>query len=241
MRIGIVAALPGELKHIVRGWERVRTERGSGLSVWRTRRGEDEVVAVCGGMGPEAAGRAFAAAERDGGLEFVISLGWAGATKANFVPGACFAFAEIIDAQTGERFAAQGGKMQLKLVSSAQVASVAEKKRIWDSYLAGAVDMEAATVARLARMREIPLLCIKAISDGVDSELPDFNRFIDSRGQLRMGSFLAHVGVRPLTWSPLAYLGMHSAAGSKAMAKAVDGFLLHKDVNEMFQLGGIGG
>ena len=241
MRVGIIAALPGELKHVVRGWERVCAGQGSGLSMWRTRRGDDDLVAVCGGMGPEAAGRAFALAERDGRLEFVITLGWAGATKANFVPGACFAFAEIIDAQTGERFAAQGGGMRLKLVSSAQVASVAEKKRIWDSYLAGAVDMEAATVARLARMRGIPLVCIKAISDGVDSELPDFNRFIDTRGQMRMGAFLAHVAVRPGTWRPLAYLGMQSAAGAKAMAKAVDGFLLHKDVGEMLGVGGIGG
>lgn len=220
----MIAAMAGELKPLVRGWTKMPVARGSGIVMWQRERGADQHVAVAAGMGSAAARRAFTAAEFAGSLDAVLSVGLAGALTAQPTPGACFRASEIIDAQTGERFTLLGQR-RLRLVTTPAVASIAEKRRLAESYGAAMVDMEAATVARLAQMRGIPVFCLKAISDGPDAELPDLNPFIDVDGKLRMGAFLAHVAIRPATWGPLAQLGRHSAAGARALAEAVEEFL----------------
>jgi adenosylhomocysteine nucleosidase len=87
------------------------------------------------------------------------------------------------------------------------------------------VDMEAATVARLAQMRGIPMRCFKAVSDGVDAHLPDLNPYIDERGHLRMVGFLAAVAMRPQSWGALLQLGRNSARSATALAEVVGSYL----------------
>ncbi|HLI77703.1 MAG TPA: hypothetical protein VKV02_12205, partial [Acidobacteriaceae bacterium] len=78
-RIAIIAAMPSELKPLVRGWTRQSAPRY--VSLWTRRDADgDELVAVCAGMGANAARRAFAAAESRGQLDLVVSVGLAGAT-----------------------------------------------------------------------------------------------------------------------------------------------------------------
>ena len=227
MRVGIIAALPGELKPLVRGWQKMPVARGSGIAMWQTIRGGDELVAVCAGMGAAAARRAFTAAEYAGSLDVVVSLGWAGALSNGARIGECYATSEIIDAQTGERFGLHDAD-GVRLVTTAQVADAREKQRLASSYSAVLVDMEAAVVARLAQMRGIPMHCFKGVSDGVEAELPDLNRFIDVDGKLRMGSFLAHVAARPQYWCSLMQLGRNSGVAAKALAASVDKFLMEE-------------
>ena len=230
MKVGIIAALPGELKPLVRGWDRLPAARGSGVSMWErpASEGGNEVVAVCAGMGAAAARRAFAAAEFRGAMDLVLSVGWAGALTAECAAGGAFEAGEVIDSQTGERF--QMGAGELKLVTTVRVADAAEKHRLEASYGASLVDMEAAVVARLARMREIPVRCLKGVSDGVGAELLDLNPFIDVNGQMKMGAFLAHVAVRPGTWGPLMNLGKLSAGSAKRLARMIERLLADAEV-----------
>lgn len=229
MRIAIIAALPGELKQLVRGWERVASPT-KGISLWLRGAGDDEYIAVCGGMGSAAALRTFAAAEHVGTLDMVLSVGWAGALNDAMEAGQCYIASEVIDAQTGERFALADGNRKLRLVTTAQVADEAEKARLHDTYGAMLVDMEASAVARLAQIRNIPICCFKAVSDGRGAKLPDLNPFIDARGQMRMLSFLAHVALRPQYWASLIQLGRTSSKAAKALAVDVQRFLETKDV-----------
>jgi adenosylhomocysteine nucleosidase len=150
-------------------------------------------------------------------------------------PGTCEAVAEIVDAQTGERFAVDG--QGLRLVTTAHVAGRGEKARLASSYRAELVDMEAAAVARLAQMRGIPMRCFKGVSDGVGAELPDLNPFIDVDGKLRMAAFLAHVAVRPQYWAALVHMGRNSAAGAAALAEVTGAFLRDGRVTKM--VGGV--
>ena len=233
LRIGIIAALPGELQPLVRRWQRMPASRGSGISIWQRREGEDEVIAVCAGMGAPAARRAFVAAEYLGSLDLVLSVGWAGALVADCEPGECFVASEVIDAQTGEHFVQTEGERRLRVVTTVRVADAEEKQRLAATYGAMLVDMEAAAVARLAQMRGIPMGCFKAVSDGVEAELPDLNPFIDISGKLRMGPFLAHVALRPMYWGALGHLGRSSAAAAKALARKVEAFLVEKDLERV--------
>ncbi|WP_051978543.1 hypothetical protein [Edaphobacter aggregans] len=228
MRIGIIAALPGELKPLVRGWQRQRSGV-KGISVWTTICGEDELIAVAGGMGVAAATRSVAAAEFLGALDLLVSVGWVGALDAIVKPGQCYIPSEIIDAQTGERFLLADGARRLRLVTTVQVAGAQEKQRLRETYGAAMVDMEAAAVARLAQMRGVPVICFKAVSDTQDATLPDLNPFIDGQGQMQLLPFLAHVAVRPQLWGSLLALGSNSSAGAKAIAESVNRFLVDKD------------
>lgn len=224
MRIGIIAAMPGELKPLVRGWESQHSGV-RGLSVWKTRRGGHELIAVSGGMGSNAALRAFTAAEFLGALDLALSVGWAGALTPQMETGKCYLPCEVIDVQTGERFASGSGETALRLVTTPQVANTAEKQRLRESYGASLVDMEAATVARLAMMRQVPFYCFKAVSDSENAALPDLNRFIDTQGQMQMPSFVAHVAMRPQHWASLMELGRNSSVAARSLAESVNRFL----------------
>lgn len=229
MRIAVIAALPGELKALVRGWSRAAAA-GRGVHLWERSTGADTVVAVCAGMGAEAARRAFAAAEAGGRLDVVLSVGWAGALDATWVPRACGVMTEIVDARTGERFRLAEGERVLRLVTAARVVDAAEKVRLAKTYGAAMVDMEAAAVARLAEMRGTPMVCLKAISDGVGARLPDINPFIDAMGQMRMAAFLGYIALRPRYLLALMELGRNSTRAAGALAEAIERFLVHKDV-----------
>src|SRR6185437_10610530 len=103
MRVGIIAALPGELKPLVKRWRRVGVDV-RGARKWVLARGEDTWIAVCAGMGAEAARRAFAVAESDGPLDMVLSVGWAGSVHEEVPAGSVQVPTVVIDAQTGEQF-----------------------------------------------------------------------------------------------------------------------------------------
>jgi adenosylhomocysteine nucleosidase len=223
MKIGIIAALPGELKPLVRHVPRLPVVRGSGISMWAWERGDIEVVAVCAGMGAAAARRAFTAAEHTGSLDEVLSVGWAGALTEATKVGDCYIPSEVIDVQTGERF--DLGSDGERCVTTVRVADASEKRRLAATYGARLVDMEAATVARLAQMRGIPMRCFKAVSDGVYADLPDLNPYINDMGKLRMAGFLAAVAVRPQCWGALLQLGRNSSKAATTLAEVVGAYL----------------
>ncbi|MBS1799157.1 MAG: nucleoside phosphorylase [Acidobacteria bacterium] len=238
MRIAIVAALPGELKPLVRGWEK-HSSGTKGVSIWKSSQNGDELIAVCGGMGASAATRSFAAAEMLGAPDLVLSVGWAGALDSGMRTGQCYIPSAVVDVQTGERFQMAEGGRQLLLATTPQVADRDEKRRLWRSYGAALVDMESATIARLAQIRQIPLCCFKAVSDGPDARLPNLNRFIDGQGQMRMASFLAHVALQPRFWKPLARLGRNSGLAADALAEKINKFLLEKNVQRTNRTGAV--
>lgn len=227
-RIAILAALPSELKPLVRGWKRASAPRY--VSMWtRVDRDGDELVAVCAGMGANAVRRAFQAAEERGKLDLVLSVGLAGATEAGSALGQVSSMGEVIDVQTGERFSLSDGQRTLRLATVAHTADAAEKARLSATYGATLVDMEAATVARLAAMRELPVCVFKAVSDVADAVLPAIDRFVTSDGQLQTARFVAHVALRPRYWGAVAGLAKGSAVASAALAEKLRIFLEHKD------------
>jgi adenosylhomocysteine nucleosidase len=193
-RVAIIAAMPGELKPLVRGWPHSR--RGS-IRFWAQRTEEEEWIAACAGAGQAAATRAFAAIEDGGPIDLVFSLGWAGALTADVTAGAAYNAAGVIDVRTGERFRCDAGAGERWLATSPIVADAPEKQRLASAYKADLVDMEAAALARLARMREIPFYCIKGVSDGIHEKLPDLNRFIRADGQFDLTGMILFSILRP--------------------------------------------
>jgi adenosylhomocysteine nucleosidase len=223
-RVAILAAMPGELKPLVRGW---RHARSNGIDLWRCKFDEGEWIAACAGAGQNAATRAFAEIEKDGSIEQVFSVGWAGALSESFVRGKAYRVSGVVDVQTGERFetAASDSRSGICLATSPKVADTAEKQRLAAAYHAGLVDMEAAAVARLAQMRGVPFHCVKGVSDGLTDNLPDFNRFISPLGHFQLARFVLFAVFSPWRWPSLVRMGENSKRASQSIAELLRDFL----------------
>jgi adenosylhomocysteine nucleosidase len=223
-RIGVIAAMAGELKPLVQGWKPLRTRQGA--VAWQGTIDGALCIAVCAGMGKQAAERACAIAEEGGPLDALVSVGWAGALSCGMQPGGAYVLNEVVDGETGEEFATSSPSRErnappLKLVTIDHVAHVEEKRSLGIQYQAVLVDMEAATVARIARRQGIAFYCLKAVSDVASEVLPDFSRYTDNQGQLQLAGLLAHVAVRPRYWPGLARVGKNGRSGAVAIAAAL--------------------
>lgn len=227
--VGIIAAFPGELKPLTRGWEPlVLPGFGKGDVAWRGRIGRSDCVALATGMGADAAARgcglAETAAASNGGLAGLVSAGWAGALSCGLAAGHAYLPVEVIDAGTGERFRTSqpdAGGAALGIVSIDHVASVEEKRELGKKFGAVLVDMEAAAVARAARSRQIFFLCCKAVSDLPNEQLPDFAAYAGAQGKLNMPALVAFLLRRPRYWRPLIRVGRNSRAGAAELAAAI--------------------
>jgi adenosylhomocysteine nucleosidase len=220
-RTALIAAMPGELKPIVRGWKH---KSSNGIHTW-AHRDDNLYVAACAGAGQAAATRAFAAVEEEAPIDLVFSIGWAGALTPDLAPGTAHNVAGVIDVQTGERFRCDAGAGPLWLATSPKVADAAEKRRLATTYSAALVDMEAAAIARLAAMRSIPFYAIKAISDSLDAKLPDFNRFIAADGHVQTAKFALYSLLRPWYWPSLVRMGENSKKASQSITNSLSDFL----------------
>jgi adenosylhomocysteine nucleosidase len=228
-RVAIVAAMPGELKQLARGWPH---STRNGVQFWAQRTEDEEWIAACAGSGKDAATRAFAGIEEGGPIDLVFSIGWAGALRADLAPGTAHNVGGVVDLCTGERFPCEAGAGSLWLATSPRVADEAEKRRLASAYNAALVDMEAAAIARLAAMRGIPFYCIKGVSDGLNDRLPNFNRFLSPSGRFRLAQFALFAALRPWCWPALLRMGENSKRASQSIAETLldflDGQLLDK-------------
>lgn len=226
-RIALIAALPGELQPLVRGWRRLPAP----FPVFQGRIGPAEVLAACAGMGSAAATRACEVLlhqdrKKTGAhdpIGALVSIGWAGSLSCGLRPPEASAIREVVDAATGERFLTQTPLGQ-RLITLGRVAGPEEKRRLATEHQAALVDMEAAAVARCARQHSLAFFCFKAVTDGPTDRLPDFNRFTAPDGRLRLPAFLAWTALQPQTWPALWRLGQNSRQAAAQLALTVRSF-----------------
>lgn len=116
------------------------------------------------------------------------------------------------------------------LVTFPSVASPKQKTKLRESYGAQAVDMEAASVARAAELREVYFGVIKAISDEVEFEFPSTEQFIDSSGSFSEGRFALFAVMRPWLWGRVIDLARNSGRASRALCAALEVLLASKNL-----------
>jgi adenosylhomocysteine nucleosidase len=210
----IIAALPREVKHLVRGWQ---THKLPNKTVAYT---NDFAVVVCAGMGPARAILAVQTAMAMKPVTALLSVGLAGACDPSFKVGDIVHAGVVVDTQSGERYC--DSQFRQILVSAPSIASVEEKRRLYESYGASAVDMEAATVARIAQARNLSFQAIKTISDDATFELQELARFATHDGQFREAAFAAYSAMRPRLWSKLIQLAGNSNRAIQSLTAALE-------------------
>ena len=216
-KVAIIAALEREIHGLVKGWRKVEREHeGRRFRFFEN----DEAVAVCGGIGGEAARRATEAVIALYQPEIVQSVGFAGALDPSLKVGTIFCPSCVIDSRDGSR--AETGMGSGVLVSAAAIVGIEDKAKLSAVYGAHAVDMESAAVARGARARGVRFMAVKAISDESDFAMPALDRFVDRDGNWCSTVFAASLAGRPWLWPKVYRLARSTAKASKALCAELD-------------------
>ena len=209
----VIAALPREVAGLVRG---VRPQTGltaKGVFVYRL----PGTLVVCAGMGTERVTLAVKVAMEAGRVSTLVSAGLAGGCDPLLAVGTVAEAGCVVDALSGARFAGLPGEAML--VTTHTIAGVSEKRRLYKSYGAGLVDMEAAAVARLAGMHGVAFRAVKAVSDAHDFELSSLSRFASPHGHFRISAFALHTALRPGMWRKTIRLGTGSQRALRALTE----------------------
>lgn len=225
-----IAALPREIASLVsqRGWRADQKLLARKIHLFE----HEKAIVACAGMGAHRASLAVEAALTLGPASELISVGWAGSCTDRYHAGDVIRANIVVDAKTGERYfteeKGQSKRGQEVVVTVAAPASAKEKQRLGLSYYAAAVDMEAATVARIARARELPFYAIKAISDDADFELPDMARFTTPDGQFREAAFGLYIALRPTLWKLVLTLAKSSKLAAQHLSTEIETHIQHR-------------
>jgi adenosylhomocysteine nucleosidase len=224
LRIGIVSAMEREVAPLMKTWaHETITHDGRSFSTWKS----GSVTYIQSGIGRDPAihaTRGLLASERP---DIIITAGFAGALIRILSVGDLITPGTVIDGQTGERFDFVCGTGVL--VSSTSIADEAGKKKLAAKHAAEAVDMEGASVARVAAEHRIPCFAIKAISDELSFAMPPLNAYVKEDGTLALEQFAAHVVVRPGYWPGLMQLARNSKKASLELSGALQHLLSHSD------------
>jgi adenosylhomocysteine nucleosidase len=207
--VAIVAALEREIRPLVRHWRAWEHEySGRRFRFFES----DNRVAVCGGIGPQAARRATEAIISLYRPSLVQSVGFAGALDDTLRVGHVFEPRQVIDASDGSR--SDTGSGSGILVSFSSVAGQEQKARLATAYQAQAVDMEAGAVAKGAEAHGLRFGAIKVISDEAGFRIPPMERFVGDDGNFQSGSFALYAALRPWLWRPVFRLARNSVKAS---------------------------
>ena len=217
-KIAIIAAIERELWPLIRNWRSTKaSHEGREFTFYES----DYAVAVCGGMGAEYGRRAAEAIIVRYSPELLISAGVAGALVPELRVGDTVFPAVIIDARDGSRHdsairnapLSQTPLARTILVSSPEVAGAVQKRQLAKSYGAHVVDMEGASVAQAAQVHNLPFLAVKAISDDVNFEIAELNRFIRD-GQFQTKLLVFYLLPRPWLWLKMIRLARNTQRAS---------------------------
>lgn len=210
----IIAAMEREIQPLVRNWQvRQREYGGRQFRFFESERR----VAVCGGIGPEAARRATEAAIALYEPQVAESVGFAGALESGRRVGEVLEVRYIVDAADGSRM--DTGKGSTILVSFSAAAGREQKARLAKAYGAQAVDMEAAAVAKGAEAHGLRFAATKVISDELDFRMPPMERFATREGGFRTSRFVMYALLRPWLWVAVIRLARNSAKASQALCE----------------------
>jgi len=213
-KIAIIAALERELGSLVKNWQPIKIQyEGCEFTSYES----GCAVVVCGGIGAEAARRAAEAAVANYSPQLLISAGLAGALVPELRVGDTVFPALVVDTQDGSRHETaipeSSPLARTVLASCPEIASIAQKQQLAKSYGAHVVDMEAGSVARAAQAHNLPFIAVKAISDDLNFEIAEMNRFV-RQGEFQTKWFVLYTAIRPWLWLRIIRLARNSKVAS---------------------------
>jgi len=213
-KLAIIAADVIEVSPLVRGWKHSQTTaQRHTVEIFE----KGNVVVGFAGMGPIAARIAADAVYKhcDGEVAAFFSVGFAGALSLKLRVGDVVEPKKIVCAADDTEIINSTGTGIL--ISAGAVAGVDAKATMAKRFGGDAVDMEAYSVADVARIYGIAFRAVKVISDEFDFPMPPMGRFIDDRGRFRRGGFLIYSALRPWLWGNVLQLARSSSSAARVL------------------------
>ncbi len=229
-RIAIITAYPGEIRPLVKEWER-STLRAAGRRFRVFQHGR--TIASYGGMGVGPIQQAARALTEYWHPDLLISAGWAGSLQAGMKAGVIVVPETVLNAADGRAFRTFSGTGVL--LTTAAIASPQQKQDLAARFSAQAIDMEAAAVGAVAQETATKFMAAKAILDDVEFPMPALEGFHDSRGSFRYGRFLAYAAVRPGLWPQLRLIRQRASRSAEALCDFLERLLASDTLIEIQQ------
>lgn len=210
MKIGILSATIWEVRPTLRSLGLIPSAPG----VFEGEAGKHSVSLRLSGLGQERARRA---ALGFSGMppRLLIAAGFCGSLKENVKVGDLVVDKAKSDSKYADALVQAARKLKIPChlgalhTSGHLLTRAREKRRLGEESGAAAVEMESQSVFEALRRRGIPLLFMRAVSDGVDQNLPDVSNILAEDGRIRSGS-LTKILLNPGQWADFARLGAGS-------------------------------
>jgi nucleoside phosphorylase len=233
MRLAITFAVPSEFAMWRRhsGFSRIREP---GAPIYAVHHGQDEIYALVTGVGARGLDselrRLFAKP-----VDLCIASGVTGAVKKEHRTGTILVARGTVAEANANRIQSNPGLVDTAVLCGARVVdcfytsgsvvnSRTDKRRL--SEIADAVDMESFQIMDQARRAGIPAVALRAVSDSMDSNLPiDFNRVLDSRGQLIWSSMLLELLRSPLQFVPFVRFSRDSLGAARNLSQFLERYV----------------
>ena len=243
--IGLVAAMPEEIRPLLRHVGKCGREKVSGFNLYRFINGGRDVVLIESGIGAARAAQATGVLLDSASPDIILNFGFAGAVLAGPAVGdivvadrLLFFKERLFTEQQGPppglpeelvsllKQGCGGEKIRIHCGTFISAGEIVAKHRLAGLLPAGTtnpvLEMETAAVARIAARGKIPVAAVRAISDAADEEL-DFSieEFTDREMNIRVLKVLRTVAGKPRIIPQLCRLARNSKRAGENLAVAL--------------------
>lgn len=228
--VGVVAAMPMEVGHLVDRLGRVRRYSSRGLTVVEGELEGRVLVIVASGVGVTAARRGVGHLIDGHRPRAIVSAGFAGALHPELNRNDLIAPRSVVDGAGGEielDAAAVAAVPTVRVVGrlllvDRVIGNVAEKASLRAEHAADAIDMETFAAAEAARARRTPFHSLRIVSDDARTELPpEIGRMLNASGSYRVGAALRALVGRPSVVKDFWSLHAHAQEAADRLADAI--------------------
>lgn len=212
--IALLAAMQSEIADIQKRAIIEDSSRIEGYHISRGSLSDKKVILAVTGIGRRKAQRAAEIVLGRYDVESAISLGTAGALVPELKVGDIVLCSTVYNGRLKTLDGYISDKRLLQVAASLRypkfktvtgnsvtvalpACTLAEKQALSQAFAAQVVEMESYWIGKVAQKKTMPFLTIRAVSDGLDDQLPDFARFVDNQGRWHKRKAAAYFLTKP--------------------------------------------
>lgn len=232
--IGLVCALPLELKDFRGRCAKVKTYTGGSFTFRGGFYGDIRVAIVESGMGTARAARATQALLDAHTPRWVISTGFCGALVHEMKVGQ-IVVANSITTMNGDELSvdigmasdvARGLYVGRTVTVDHIIRRISEKHDLAEKTKAISVDMETFAIASVCHERKTRFVAVRAVSDDMSADLPaEVMSLLGDTGAIRFGAAIGALWKRPGSYKDMLRLRGHAMVAGEHLAEFLDGIV----------------